>query len=197
MEGLQLNYILTDTVPVRFDRLVTRRLPLGLSPAADGSALPYAARFVPATVAFSGPASVVNALASPYPVHLPAAPAGSSSGAINVPIGGPDLVSTDVQAVNVRLQPRPLVVVPVQVVPELRDFPAGKSYRLRPATVRVNLQCFPEDTARLDRQQVRVVLRYGQFGSSDSSLQPVLAHTPPLVRGARLLTLKVRVLTGR
>ncbi|MCC2545811.1 hypothetical protein LJY25_05095 [Hymenobacter sp. BT175] len=197
MEGLQLNYILTDTVPVRFDRLVTRRLPLGLSPAADGSALPYAARFVPATVAFRGPAGVVNALASPYPVHLPVAAPGSTNGSINVPIGGPDLVGTDVQAVNVRLRPRPLINVPMQVVPELRDFPPGREYRLQPATVRVNLQCFPEDTARLDRQQVRVVLHYGQFGSSDSSVRPVLARKPALARGGWLLTPTVRVLTGR
>ncbi|GAA3937274.1 hypothetical protein [Hymenobacter algoricola] len=193
MESLQFNYILNDTLWVEFDRLITRRVPLTLSPNADGSALPYAAVFTPESIAFRGPAAMVNALASPYPVHLPQAPAGSSEGAMRVPIGGPGLVATNVQDVNVRLQPRPLVTVRVRVVPELRDFPPGQRFVLQPATVQVQVQCFPEDTARLDLSQVRVLLHYGQFHSPDSSLQPVLTQTPPRARGIRILTPAVRV----
>lgn len=193
MESLQFNYILNDTLWVEFDRLITRRVPLALSPNTDGSALPYAAVFTPESIAFRGPAATVNRLGSPYPVHLPQAPASSSEGTMRVPIGGPALVETDVQDVRVRLQPRPLVTVPVRVVPELRDFPAGRHFELRPATVQVQVQCFPEDTARLDLSQVRVLLHYGQFHRPDSSLQPVLAQTPQLARGTRILTPAVRV----
>ncbi|SHI47033.1 hypothetical protein SAMN02745146_0974 [Hymenobacter daecheongensis DSM 21074] len=193
MENLQFNYILNDTLWVEFDRLITRRVPLGLSPNADGSALPYAAVFTPESIAFRGPAATVNRLASPYPVHLPQAPAGSSEGAMSVPIGGPALVETNVQDVRVRLQPRPLVTLPVRVVPELHDFPDSLRFRLRPATVQVQVQCFPEDTARLDLSQVRVLLHYVQFRGSDSSLQPVLTQTPRLARGTRILTPTVRV----
>lgn len=193
MEGLQFNYVLADTLWVEFDRLVTRRLPLALSPKADGSALPYAAVFTPESVAFHGPARTVNSLASPYPVHLPQAPAGSSEGAIIVPIGGPDLVQAQVQEVKVRLQPRPLISFPMFVVPELRDFPKGQQFILHPATVQVQVQCFPEDSARLDRTQVHVLLHYGQFHSPDSTLQPVLSHAPSLARGVRVLTPAVKV----
>lgn len=193
MEGLQFNYLVSDTLWVEFDRLVRRQLPLTLSPAADGSALPYAARFQPAQVAFEGPASRVAALADPYPVHLPQAPASSTSGELSVPIGGPNLVRTNVAEVRVRLQPRPLVSVPVRVVPELAGFPPGRRYQLQPATVQVRVQCFPEDSARLDLSEVRVQLHYGQFSGSDSSLQPVLAHVPRGARGSRILTPAVRV----
>ncbi|RYU78679.1 YbbR-like domain-containing protein [Hymenobacter persicinus] len=193
MESLQFNYILNDTLWVEFDRLITRRVALTLSPNTDGSALPYAAVFTPESIAFRGPAATVSRLASPYPVHLPQAPAGSSEGAMSVPIGGPALVQTDVQDVRVRLQPRPLVTIPVRVVPELHDFPADQQFRLRPATVQVQVQCFAEDTARLDLSQVRVLLHYGQFHTPDSSLQPVLAQTPRLARGVRILTPAVRV----
>ena len=95
LDGLQLNYLLTDTLWIEFDRLVSRRLPLALSPTAAGTALPYAARFEPASVVFRGPAGKVNSLPSPYLVHLPQAPAGSSTGDMQVPIGGPDLVTTN------------------------------------------------------------------------------------------------------
>ncbi|AII51866.1 hypothetical protein [Hymenobacter sp. APR13] len=195
MEGLQFNYLISDTLWVAFDRLLSRRLPLALSPAADGSALPFAARFTPASVVFQGPARQVLALSNPYPVHLPRAPASSSNGDMSVPIGGPDLVKTSVPEVRVRLQPRPLVSVLMRVVPELSGFPAGREYQLRPATVQVRLQCFPEDSARLSQQrsQVRVQLHYGQFAGPDSSLQPVLAQVPALVRGRRVITPTVRV----
>ncbi|GAA4008685.1 hypothetical protein GCM10022408_21020 [Hymenobacter fastidiosus] len=197
MEGLQFNYLLNDTLWVEFDRLITRRVSLTLSPNADGSALPYAAVFTPESIAFRGPAAMVSALASPYPVHLPQAPAGSSEGAIRVPIGGPALVQTNVQDVRVRLQPRPLITLAVRVVPELRGFPAGRRFTLRPARVRVQVQYFPEDTARLELSQLRVLLHYGQFQRADSSLQPILVQTPVLARGIRILTPAVRFSTLR
>ena len=193
MEGMQFNYILTDTLWVEFDRLVTRRLSLALSPAADGSALPYAARFVPESIAFRGPARTVNSLASPYPVHLPKAPAGSSDGAVIVPIGGPALVQTNVQQIQVRLQPRPLLTVPVQVVPERNNFPTGGQFRFSPASVKVELQCFPEDTARLNLQELRVMLNYRKLSAPDSSLEPMLVQAPKLARGTIIKTSSVRV----
>lgn len=193
MEGLQYNYLLSDTLWVELDQLVSRRLPLGLSPATDGAALPYDARFEPATVVFRGPASKVAALPSPYPVHLPQAPAGSSAGDMQVPIGGPELVQTNVQDVRVRLLRRPVVTVPVDVVPELLDAPPGHTYRFTPATVRVRLQFFPQDTARFLPEQVRVQLHYGQFSNQDSSLRPFLAEKPPQARGYLVLTRGVRV----
>lgn len=193
MEGLQFNYLISDTLWVSFDRLVRRRLSLTLSPAADGSALPYAALFEPKSIVFQGPAEQVEALADPYPVHLPQAPASSSNGTLRVPIGGPELVTTNVPEVRVRLQPRPLVSIPVQVVPELIGFPAPDHYELHPSTVRVQVQCFREDTARLDKRQVRVQLRFGPYNGSDSSLQPALIQTPDVVRGSRIITRNVRV----
>lgn len=196
MEGLQFNYLISDTLWVEFDRLVSRRLALGLSPAADGAALPYAARFEPDSIVFRGPAAKVNSLPSPYPVHLPQAPAGSSTGDIRVPIGGPELVETNVQDVRVRLLRRPVVTVPVQVVPELLDAPAGRRYQFSPATVQVRLQFFPEDTVGFQPSQVRVQLHYGQFTNRDSSLQPFLAEKPAQARGYLVLTPGVRVTTA-
>ena len=193
MEGMQFNYILTDTLWVEFDQLITRRLPLALSPAADGTALPYAARFVPESVAFRGPARTVNQLASPYPVHLPKAPAGSSDGAVIVPIGGPALVETNVQEIQVRLRPRPLLTLPMQVVPERNNFPEDGQFQLFPPTVTVEVQCFPEDTARLNVQELRVMLNYRKLSAPDSSLEPVLVQAPTLARGVAIKTPAVRV----
>jgi hypothetical protein len=197
MEGMQFNYILTDTLWVEFDQLITRRLPLTLSPEADCSALPYAARFVPESIAFRGPARTVNSLASPYPVHLPKAPAGSSDGAVIVPIGGPASVETNVQEIQVRLQPRPLITVSVQVIPELNNFPVGGQFRFFPNTVTVEVQCFPEDTAQLNVKELRVMLNYRKLVAPDSSLEPMLVQAPTLARGTLIKTPTVRVSQAR
>ncbi|KAA9331292.1 hypothetical protein F0P96_13650 [Hymenobacter busanensis] len=196
MEGLQLNAILTDTLYFEFDRLAERRLPLRLSPAADGSALAFAARFAPESITFRGPATTLNALPSPYPVHLPQAPAGSSDGSIIVPIGGPALVETDVAQVKVKLQPRPLLTRVVRVKPELRNFPAGLAFRLKPATVPVQVQYFPEDSSRLALAEVRVLVDFRQLHQSDSMLQPVLMPLPATVRGAQVLAPRVRLVAA-
>ncbi|WP_400192686.1 hypothetical protein [Hymenobacter sp. B81] len=196
MEGLQLNAILTDTLYFEFDRLTERRLQLRLSPASDGSALPFAARFVPESVTFRGPATTLNALPNPYPVHLPQAPAGSTEGSIIVPIGGPALVQTDVEQVRVKLQPRPLLTRTLPVVPEPRNFPANRRFWLRPAAVPVQVEFFAEDSALLGPGQVRVLLDYRQLHLPDSTLQPVLMPLPARVRGARILTPTVRFSTA-
>ena len=195
MEGLQFNYILTDTLWVQFDLRVRRRIPLALSPAANGSALPYAAKFTPESVVFEGPASTVDRLSNPYPVHLPQAPAGSSNGDISVPIGGPALVRANVEAVRVRLQPRPLVTQVVAVVPELHDFPPDSqfTFTLAPATVQVQVQCFPEDTARLDLGQLHILLQYQPFTGPSIRMQPVVSQVPAFARGVSPLTHSVRV----
>jgi hypothetical protein len=195
MEGLQLNAVLTDSVYFEFDRLITRQLPLRLSPGADGRALPFAARFEPATVTFRGPASTLNAWPNYYQVHLPKAPAGSSDGSIIVPIGGPALVETDVQQVQVKLQPRKLLTRKVLVTPTLHHFPADSTLRLQPAQVTVAVEYFPEDSARLDLSQVQVFADYRQLHPDDSTVQLLFRPLPYTVRGARIGAPVVRVLS--
>jgi hypothetical protein len=81
----------------------------------------------------------------------------------------------------------------MQVAPELVGFPVNATYALQPATVRVRLQCFKEDTASLDRNQVHVQLRFGSFIGPDSTLQPILTDMPDVVRGSRVVTPAVRI----
>lgn len=194
MESLQLNAVLTDTVYFEFDQLVTRQLPLRLSPDAEGKALPVAARFEPTTVTFRGPASTLNALPNYYQVHLPKAPASSSRGTIIVPIGGPALVQTDVEQVQVTLEPRKTRTRELLLTPTLHHAPADSSLRLLPAQVRVLVEYFPEDSARLSLEQVQIFADYRQLRPEDSTVQLLFRPLPYTVRGARLTVPTARVL---
>jgi hypothetical protein len=75
LEGLQVTEWDGDTLRLTFDRYVSRRLPLALP---HDSARFYTASFSPAFVTFRGPATLVNALPSPYPIPLP--PTGPGNG---------------------------------------------------------------------------------------------------------------------
>jgi hypothetical protein len=102
-------------------------------------------------------------------------------------------VETNVQEIQVRLRPRPLLTRSVQVVPERNNFPENEEFRLSPPTVTVQVQYFPEDTARLKLQELRVMLNYRKLSAPDSSLEPVLVQSPTLARGATIKTTAVRV----
>ena len=67
LEGVQVTEWAGDTLRLTFDRYASRRLPLRLV-ADSGQVL--AARFTPAEITFRGPATLINALPSPYPVAL-------------------------------------------------------------------------------------------------------------------------------
>ena len=103
-ENLQLKPAAATALPVAFDRLSTRRLPLALAP--TDSVRPYEVRFTPAILTFKGPASLLSKLPNPYPVTLPAAPAGSSTGDIQVPVSAPQGLAASAALVQVRLQPQ-------------------------------------------------------------------------------------------
>ncbi|WP_210514599.1 YbbR-like domain-containing protein [Hymenobacter terricola] len=102
LEGLQVNEWAGDTLRLTFDRYASRRLPLGLPP---DSAQHYTALFIPAEVTFRGPASLVNALPTPYPVALPPA-ADSDAEELEIAIKTPARVRALVATVRVRRQPR-------------------------------------------------------------------------------------------
>ena len=100
LEDVQVNEWAGDTLRLTFDRYASRRIALGLPP---DSARAYRATFSPAVVLFRGPASVVGALPSPYPVALPPIAARGNSGAVELPLTTPARVRPSVSVVRLTL----------------------------------------------------------------------------------------------
>jgi len=104
LEGVQVAEWAGDTLRLTFDRYASRRLPLGLP--AD-SAKFYKARFSPAFVTFQGPATLVNALPTPFPVALPPTSADNDA---EVPVILPARIRATASSVHISLthipQPR-------------------------------------------------------------------------------------------
>ena len=100
LEGVQVTEWAGDTLRLTFDRYINRKLPLTL--AAD-SGQHYTARFTPAEATFRGPASLINALPTPYPIALPP-PADSNNEEVEIAIKTPARVRVLVPVVRVRWQ---------------------------------------------------------------------------------------------
>ena len=97
LEGVQVNEWAGDTLRLTFDHYASRRIELGLPP--DSVRL-YKASFNPAVVSFRGPASLLNALPSPYPVALPPASARGRAEEVEVPVRAPARVRPSVATVR-------------------------------------------------------------------------------------------------
>ena len=100
LEGVQVTEWSGDTLRLTFDRYVSRQLPLTL--AAD-SGRRSTVHFTPAAVTFRGPASLVNALPTPYPLALPPI-AESDTEEMEITIKPPARVRVLVPVVRMRRQ---------------------------------------------------------------------------------------------
>ena len=99
LEGVQVTEWAGDTLRLTFDRCASRRLPLALPP---DSARRYKATFMPAMVTFRGPASLVQALPSPYPVVAPQPAARSNAEEVEAAIVAPARIRASVPTVRLR-----------------------------------------------------------------------------------------------
>ena len=92
------------------------------------------------------------------------------------------------------LEPRKVLRRQLLLTPTLHHAPADSALRLQPAQVRVTVEFFPEDSARLGLEQVQVFADYRQLRPEDSTVQLLFRPLPYTVRGARLAVPTARVL---
>ncbi len=103
LEDVQVTEWAGDTLRLTFDRFATRQLYLSLP---RDSARRFRARFTPAAVTFSGPASLVNALPDPYIVVPHALARHDEETEVQVTVETPSRVRASVPSVQMRWQAR-------------------------------------------------------------------------------------------
>ena len=123
LDGLQLNFVVTDTVHFSFDRRIKRRLALHLDSAAIKTAEDvYIASPVvvaPDSVLFDGPASIVGKFPAPFPISLPPSTLDRSFNRF-IPLEYPNksLVTASVPDVEVSVAVSPLLWQQSTITPE-------------------------------------------------------------------------------
>src|SRR5690606_11570821 len=75
LDGLQLNFVVTDTLYFNFDRRTSKTVPVLLDPkqrvAENRFAMVGRARVKPDSIRFTGPATLLDSISDPFFIRLP------------------------------------------------------------------------------------------------------------------------------
>ncbi len=198
LDGLQLNFVVTDTLYFNFNARISRTIPLKLDPAqkitGDRYAVVGSVVIDPATVTFTGPSSKVESLPNPLLVRLPEGPPLTEAAKVKVPIeyDNKAMVTANAKTAEVTLNIKGLLQEERQIVPEVVNAPAGKQLELRPQYVLVRYQLLDDSAAYLNRDNFKAILDFKRYSRKDSILVPELVQKPTGVRNVTLWPERVK-----
>ena len=187
LDGLQLNFIFTDTIAYKFDRRIRRKIPLAVDSArinvAPNAFIASPVLITPDSVLFDGPASIVSKLPSPFPIELPVDNLDRSFKRF-VPINYPNksLVKASIADVEVSFAISPLSWQEILLAPARQNFPDTPRFHAEPTAVKVRYGFAPGHAARISPDQFGAALDYAQFNPQDSTVGVVLTVMPAAVR---------------
>lgn len=191
LDGLQLNFVVTDTLYFNFNEKVSRTIPLRLDPSqkitGEKHALIGPVVIAPDSVTFTGPSSMVDSLPSPLLLRLPEQQLTEPT-QVSVPLNydNKSMVKASVEEVEVKLNVKNLVQEERQIIPEIVNAPAGKELTLRPQYVLVRYQLLEDSIPSLNRDNFKAILNYRRYNRQDSTLVPELVQKPAGVRNVTL-----------
>lgn len=198
MNGLQLNFVVTDTLSFHFDTKVKRTIPLRLDPkqkiAADGFEVSAPIKFTPDSVTFTGPSSLVEKMPSPFLLRL-TNPGLNASTKVDVPVTykNQELVEASVTNTEADIKIAPLVQEERQLIPEMVNVPQGKVVAIKPTVVMVRYQLFEDSVVRLNRESFKAILNFANYNPKDSTVTPELVQKPVGVRNVTLMPQRIKV----
>lgn len=191
MDGLQLNFVVTDTLFFNFNEQVTRRIPLQLDPKQrvtdERHALLRPVQVMPDSITFRGPSSMVDSLPNPFLLRLPITNL-TEPAKIAVPIefDNRSLVKADISEATVAVRVKPLLQRELQVAPELVNVPLRTEVTLRPKVVLIRYMALDDSSAVINPEAFKAVVDFSRFNRQDSTVVPELVQKPA---GARKITL--------
>jgi hypothetical protein len=201
LDGLQLNFIVTDSIRFHFDKQVKRKIPLVLDtlhlPISSNYALVKPITITPKEVEFEGPASVLDSLPNPFVLSLPTTTLTGpfkSSVPINYPFK--ELVKSDIVEAEIAFNVKLLAWQNLSLAPAVQNKPKKDSVILYPAAVTVRYGYFPEQASLINLAQFAVIANFAEINPTDSTVAVELLRKPALVHRVILQPSKVKVFPG-
>ncbi|MBC5774483.1 hypothetical protein H8S95_10460 [Pontibacter sp. KCTC 32443] len=198
MDGLQLNFVVTDTLYYDFDAKVSRTIPLMLDPkqkiAAEGYEVNRPINLSPDSITFTGPSSLVDSMPSPFLLQSPNTGL-TASAKMDVPITykNQNLVKANIEETEATINVKSLVQEERQLVPELVNIPKGSKVDVQTSALLVRYQLFEDSAALLNRESFKAILNLDNYNPTDSTVVPELVQKPVGVRNVLLLPQRVKV----
>ncbi len=199
MDGLQLNFVVTDTLFFNFNNQVNRRIPLQLDPSQkvtdDRHALLRPVRISPDTITFRGPSSMVDSLPSPFLLRLPATNL-TENAKVNVPIefDNKPLVQADISEATVSVRIKPLQQREMLVTPELVNVPLQREVALRPQVLLIRYLALEDSGAIINANAFRAVVDFAKYNKQDSTVTPELVQKPAGARSVSLWPERIKAI---
>lgn len=198
LDGLQLNFVVTDTIYFNFDPKIQKRVALSMDPGQrltdNQHTVVGPVRISPDSITFTGPASLIDSLPNPFLLRLPNQMLTEPS-KVPVPISYnyQSLVAADIEEAQVIVNIKNLVSEERQLLPELVNVPEGVTLNLRPPIVVLRYQMLQDSMALLNRSAFKVVLNYNRFNPIDSTLVPELVQQPRGIRNVQVWPNRIKI----
>jgi hypothetical protein len=198
LDGLQLNFVLTDTVHFNFDRRITRKIPLAVDSAriktAGNMVIASPIAITPDSVAFDGPASIVNKFPSPFPVKLPITNIDRSfKRFVPLEYSNDALVKASIPEVEVSFAVSPLIWEEKMLTPVLKNAPADSLLQLFPPLVSIRYGYRQSNAAAITPEQFEVTLNYAHLNPVDSTVAVELTRKPAQVHQAIVQPTRIKI----
>lgn len=202
LDGLQLNFVFTDTIHFKMDRRLRRKIAFAVDSTtiktADNVVIASPIEITPDSVVFDGPASIVSKLPSPFPVKLPITDIDRSfKRYVPVAYSHTDLVKASVQEVDVSFAVSPLIWDEKSLVPVILNAPEGVILTLQPANVTVRYAYRESNAAAITPDQFEATLNYLNLNPTDSTVAVEISRTPVQVHRLQLQPAKIKVNISR
>lgn len=198
LDGLQLNFIVTDSLRFKFDKQVKRKIPLALDtlrlPINSNYALVKPITIIPKEVEFEGPASVLDSLPNPFVLSLPKTKLTSSFNS-SVPIDYPykALVKSDIVEAEIAFEVKLLAWQNLVLTPALQNKPKKDSVIMFPAAVTLRYGYFPEQADQINLSQFALTANLAEINPKDSTVSVELLRKPAQVHRVILQPNKVKI----
>jgi len=198
LDGLNLNFVVTDSLNFDFDRLATRTIALSVDSTKvqvdPGYSFDGPVQIKPDSVTFTGPEKIIDQFPNPYPLNLPTQTFKASfAGNLALTHDYTTLVQADVENAEVRFGVVALERQEVTVQPILQNFPPGYLLRLVNGPVKVQYSFLPRHRALIQPELFLVALDFQKFNAADSTIVPTFLQKPPLTRQLSVQPKQVKV----
>ncbi len=198
LDGFDLNYVVTDTIYFNFEKLVKRELPLSLQ--LSDSLFPEGyipgpnVKISPASVIVAGPVSLIKALPSPYPVHLPDSGITQNyQKQVQLGFVPANLLKPNTEAINVAFDVVKLAKRETETPVTLRNQQTAEhAVTWNPKTVKLTYYALPSDSA-FSADAFVVVADLAKANLKDSTALVQVVKKPATVKTVSVLPKKVKL----
>ncbi len=199
LPDFKLNFVVTDSLYLNMERLITRKLPVVVDSANVGLRENY--RIVSPVLAsldsisFTGPESHINAMPDSFLLPVPNRNVDEDfRNNVNIDVVSSPLIIPAPSSVNVQFQVAEFILATHDFRVALENFPEDSSAYIADPWVSLSYMTRRDQSGVVDSSQFRVVADLNRIVLSDSTIQPIIREYPAGIYDIHIESNRVKVI---